>query len=266
MILTMDVSRSMLATDVEPSRLVAAEAGGRGLRRPAAGAVPGGPGRLLGRGADRRPADHRPRRSCCRDREPPGRRWHGARRRDRAVARGGRPDAAAHGRPTPRRRPGRLGRPSASPAPDASAAPDPPTRDRAPARRHRAAVRRRELDGRARAARRRRRGRRGRRAGLHDRPRHPGRRGRRARTSSANCSQLDVPPDTETLAEIAEITGARFFEAPTAEDLAAIYESLGSKVGFTHEEQEVTQWFAAGALVLVLAGAGLAALWFNRIP
>jgi hypothetical protein len=32
------------------------------------------------------------------------------------------------------------------------------------------------------------------------------------------------------------------------------------------EQQEVTQWFAAGALLMVLAGAGLAAFWFNRIP
>jgi Ca-activated chloride channel family protein len=77
---------------------------------------------------------------------------------------------------------------------------------------------------------------------------------------------LDVPPDTETLAAIAEETSGRFFEAPSSEDLAQIYESLGSKVGFTQQEQEVTQWFAAAALLLVLGGAGLAALWFNRIP
>ena len=77
---------------------------------------------------------------------------------------------------------------------------------------------------------------------------------------------LDVPPDTETLAAIAEETSGRFFEAPSSEDLAQIYESLGSKVGYTQQEQEVTQWFAAAALLLVLGGAGLAALWFNRIP
>jgi Ca-activated chloride channel family protein len=77
---------------------------------------------------------------------------------------------------------------------------------------------------------------------------------------------IEVPPDTQTLDEVASMTGGRFFEAPTSEDLAAIYESLGSRVGTTMQEQEVTQWFAAGALVLVLAGAGLAALWFNRIP
>jgi Ca-activated chloride channel family protein len=77
---------------------------------------------------------------------------------------------------------------------------------------------------------------------------------------------LEVPPDTETLAAIAESTGARFFDAPTAEDLTQIYENLGSRVGFTQEQQEVTQLFAAAGLLLVLAGAGLAAHWFNRFP
>ena len=88
----------------------------------------------------------------------------------------------------------------------------------------------------------------------------------RSRTSSASRSELQVPPDTETLTAVAEMTGGRFFEAPTADDLAQIYEQLGSKVGFTAEEQEVTQWFAAAALLLVVAGAGLAAVWFNRFP
>jgi Ca-activated chloride channel family protein len=77
---------------------------------------------------------------------------------------------------------------------------------------------------------------------------------------------MPVPPDTETLAEVAETTGGRFFDAPTAEDLAQIYESLGSRVGYTEQEQEVTQLFAAAALVFVLAGAGFAAFWFNRFP
>jgi Ca-activated chloride channel family protein len=77
---------------------------------------------------------------------------------------------------------------------------------------------------------------------------------------------LEVPPDTEILAAIAETTGARFFDAPTAEDLAQIYDSLGSKVGFTEEQREVTQLFAAAGLLFVLVGAGFAAHWFNRFP
>ena len=77
---------------------------------------------------------------------------------------------------------------------------------------------------------------------------------------------VNVPPDTETLAQIAETTGGRSFQAPTAADLDAIYQSLGSKIGYTQQEQEVTQWFAAAGLLLVVAGAGLAAHWFNRFP
>jgi Ca-activated chloride channel family protein len=77
---------------------------------------------------------------------------------------------------------------------------------------------------------------------------------------------LNVPPDTETLAAIAETTGGRAFEAPTASDLAQIYDSLGSRIGYTTEEREVTQWFAAAGLLLVVTGAGLAAHWFNRFP
>jgi Ca-activated chloride channel family protein len=77
---------------------------------------------------------------------------------------------------------------------------------------------------------------------------------------------LEVPPDTETLAQIAEITQATAFDAPTAEDLQAVYQNLESRVGSTQEEQEVTSWFAAAALVLVVLGAGLSAIWFGRLP
>ena len=78
--------------------------------------------------------------------------------------------------------------------------------------------------------------------------------------------QLSVPPDPETMAAIAEMTGGRFFQAPTSADLAQIYQSLGSKIGYTNEEREVTQLFAGAGLLLVLVGGGLAAHWFNRFP
>ena len=43
------------------------------------------------------------------------------------------------------------------------------------------------------------------------------------RNDAGQLVTVDVPPDTETLAAIAETTGARAFHAPTAEDLAQIY-------------------------------------------
>ena len=77
---------------------------------------------------------------------------------------------------------------------------------------------------------------------------------------------VNVPPDPETLATVAEMTGGRSFQAPTADDLAQIYQSLGSKVGMETEQQDVTYMFAGLGLIFVVAGGGLAALWFNRFP
>lgn len=77
---------------------------------------------------------------------------------------------------------------------------------------------------------------------------------------------LEVPPDTATLQQIAETTGATAFDAPTADELRVVYEDLESRVGWTDEQQEVTWLFAAAALLAVVAAAGLSVLWFGRLP
>jgi len=77
---------------------------------------------------------------------------------------------------------------------------------------------------------------------------------------------LEVPPDTATLQQIAETTGATAFDAPTAEELKVIYDDLESRIGWTTEQQEVTWIFAAAALLTVVAAAGLSVLWFGRLP
>ncbi|MCX7618680.1 MAG: VWA domain-containing protein [Tepidiforma sp.] len=75
-----------------------------------------------------------------------------------------------------------------------------------------------------------------------------------------------VPPDFETLQAIAEVTGGRAFEAPGASQLESIYRDLGDRIGYVEERTEVS-WAAAGlAGVLVLAGGALGLLWFNRFP
>jgi Ca-activated chloride channel family protein len=77
---------------------------------------------------------------------------------------------------------------------------------------------------------------------------------------------LDVPPDTATLRQIAETTGATAFDAPTADELNVVYDDLESRVGWTDELQEVTWLFAAAALLTVVTAAGLSVLWFGRLP
>jgi Ca-activated chloride channel family protein len=75
-----------------------------------------------------------------------------------------------------------------------------------------------------------------------------------------------VPPDPQTLRQVAEETGGRFFEAPTEADLEEVYEQIGSQVSYEDEERELTAAFAAGGAVLLLLGAALSAFWFGRIP
>ena len=78
--------------------------------------------------------------------------------------------------------------------------------------------------------------------------------------------QVPVPPDKFTLRRIAEVTGARFFAAPSNRDLKSIYHELGSKIGFAKEKQEVTVEFAAAGLLLLVIAGTLSLLWFNRFP
>jgi Ca-activated chloride channel homolog len=75
-----------------------------------------------------------------------------------------------------------------------------------------------------------------------------------------------VPPDPETLRTVAEETGGRFFEAPTEADLEAVYREIGSQVSYEDEQRDLTAAFAGAGAVFLLLGAGLSALWFGRIP
>lgn len=75
-----------------------------------------------------------------------------------------------------------------------------------------------------------------------------------------------VPPDVETLRAVAEATGGRAFQAPGASQLESIYRDLGDRIGYEEERTEVSWAGAALAGVLVLAGGALGLLWFNRFP
>jgi Ca-activated chloride channel homolog len=83
---------------------------------------------------------------------------------------------------------------------------------------------------------------------------------------TGNLRRIPVPPDKLTLQRIAETTGARFFAAPTSRDLKEVYRELGSKIGFVKEKQEITVVFAATGLLFLVAGAAMSLVWFSRFP
>ena len=70
-----------------------------------------------------------------------------------------------------------------------------------------------------------------------------------------------VPVDHEALQEIAELTEGRYFAAATAEELKTVYENIGSSVGYEKADREVTSRFAGYGLALaVLAALGAISL------
>ena len=77
---------------------------------------------------------------------------------------------------------------------------------------------------------------------------------------------IAVPPDPVTLTQVAEATGGRFFEAADEDALRSVYDEIGSQVGVEEEQRELTVAFTAAGAVLLLLGGALSALWFSRIP
>jgi Ca-activated chloride channel family protein len=77
---------------------------------------------------------------------------------------------------------------------------------------------------------------------------------------------IPVPPDRETLAAIAEYTGGEAFDAETAGKLKDVYQGLGSRVGRRSKPREVTSAFVAAGALLLVGAAGAAMLLAPRLP
>ena len=78
--------------------------------------------------------------------------------------------------------------------------------------------------------------------------------------------RVPVPPDPDTLRAIADRTGGEFFAAQSATSLQAAYRKLGSSLGRKPGKSEITYGFLAGAAFLLVAAGLLSALWSPRLP
>ncbi len=76
---------------------------------------------------------------------------------------------------------------------------------------------------------------------------------------------MRVRLDEETLKTIASMTRGEYFYAGTAADLKKVYESLNSRFLLEKKDMEISALFAAAAAVAALVSALLSLLWFNRI-
>ena len=77
---------------------------------------------------------------------------------------------------------------------------------------------------------------------------------------------LPVPVNRPELAAVAESTGGTAFEAASGEQLRGVYEDIGSSIGFTEEEREVGDRFTGAAFAAAALGALLSLAWTSRLP
>jgi Ca-activated chloride channel homolog len=76
---------------------------------------------------------------------------------------------------------------------------------------------------------------------------------------------MRVRLDEDTLKDIAQTTRGEYFYAGTAENLKQVYQSLSTRLTVEKKETEVSGLLALLAALLVLFSAGLSLYWFNRV-
>ena len=76
---------------------------------------------------------------------------------------------------------------------------------------------------------------------------------------------MRVSLDETALQAVAELTRAEYFYAGNAMDLKKVYESLRSRLVMEQQETEIGSLFTALAAAMVLVSASLSLLWFNRL-
>jgi Ca-activated chloride channel family protein len=77
---------------------------------------------------------------------------------------------------------------------------------------------------------------------------------------------IPVPPDPQTLADIARESGGKAFTAQDSGRLSDIYKSLGSRLGSKKSKHEVTTAFAIGGLILLLGAAATSTRFAPALP
>jgi Ca-activated chloride channel homolog len=76
---------------------------------------------------------------------------------------------------------------------------------------------------------------------------------------------MRVQLDEDTLKKMSDMTRGQYFRANTAGDLKSIYKSLNTQLIMETKKTEITAFFSAAAVVLAVIAAGLSLIWFNRI-
>jgi Ca-activated chloride channel homolog len=85
-------------------------------------------------------------------------------------------------------------------------------------------------------------------------------------TPGGGPSRIPVPPDPATLRQIAQMTGGKFFDARSAQAVESAYSHLGSVVARMHSKREATYEFVGLAAILLVVAGVFSALVAPRLP
>lgn len=77
---------------------------------------------------------------------------------------------------------------------------------------------------------------------------------------------VDVSVNEQALQAIAESTGGEFFSATTGDELADAFADIGGTVDSETVEREVGTWFLGLGIALLVVTSALSLLWFSRLP
>ena len=75
---------------------------------------------------------------------------------------------------------------------------------------------------------------------------------------------VGVPADTQTMSRVADATGGTYFEATSAGELRDVYADIQTTIGYETEPREVGRALLGGAFVVLLAAGGIAVLTSAR--
>jgi Ca-activated chloride channel family protein len=79
-------------------------------------------------------------------------------------------------------------------------------------------------------------------------------------------TRIPVPVDAQALAELASGTGGKTFTAQSASDLKSVYQELGSSIGYDTTHTDISWKFALAAAAMIGLAGLVSALWFQRLP
>lgn len=77
---------------------------------------------------------------------------------------------------------------------------------------------------------------------------------------------IPVPVNTAALKAIADETHGAYYRATTGDELKSVYQGLGSSIGYDTTHKEIGRWFTGLALILGLIAGGLSLVWTARLP